>query len=63
MEDRPNASHALDILNKAVSLVKPIMRKHGWVLPKLGEFFPDDPNLLGRLTQDWFVSADSLAKA
>ncbi|KAH6917106.1 WLM domain-containing protein [Coprinopsis sp. MPI-PUGE-AT-0042] len=47
LEGRPNASHALDLMKKAVSLVRPIMRKHGWILPKLGEFFPDDPNLLG----------------
>lgn len=28
-------------------LVAPIMRKHGWELPLLAEFFPSDPNLLG----------------
>lgn len=28
-------------------LVRPIMKKHGFVLPNLSEFFPDNPNLLG----------------
>jgi WLM domain len=52
LQDRPNADHALDLLNKAVSLVRPIMRKHSWMLPKLAEFFPEDPNLLGELRPD-----------
>lgn len=30
-----------------VQLVAPIMKKHGWELPLLAEFFPSDPNLLG----------------
>ncbi|TFK26690.1 WLM-domain-containing protein [Coprinopsis marcescibilis] len=47
LKGRPNEVHALDLLKKTVSLVKPIMRKHGWVLPELSEFFPDNPNLLG----------------
>lgn len=47
LKDRPNADRALHILKKVASLVKPIMRKHGWVLPVLAEFFPDSPNLLG----------------
>ncbi|CAA7268040.1 unnamed protein product [Cyclocybe aegerita] len=38
---------ALEMLKKIASLVKPIMRKHGWVLPVLSEFFPDQQNLLG----------------
>jgi hypothetical protein len=49
LKDRPNEKHALDLLKKIVSLVKPIMRKHGWVLPELAEFFPDQTNLLGEL--------------
>ena len=48
LKDRPNADGALHILKKVASLVKPIMRKHGWVLPVLAEFFPDSPNLLGK---------------
>ena len=48
LKDRPNADRALHILQKVASLVKPIMRKHGWVLPVLAEFFPDSPNLLGK---------------
>lgn len=35
------------MLQKIASLVKPIMRKHGWVLPVLAEFFPETPDLVG----------------
>ncbi|KII93965.1 hypothetical protein PLICRDRAFT_411312 [Plicaturopsis crispa FD-325 SS-3] len=47
LKDRPKADQALAMLQRIASLVKPIMRKHSWVLPVLSEFFPDDPNLLG----------------
>ena len=47
LKDRPNEDRALEMLKKITSLVKPIMRKHGWVLPELAEFFPENPNLLG----------------
>ncbi|KAI0660666.1 WLM domain-containing protein [Cubamyces menziesii] len=46
LKDRPNADRALPLLQRIASLVKPIMRKHGWVLPVLSEFFPESPNLL-----------------
>ncbi|RPD82246.1 WLM-domain-containing protein [Lentinus tigrinus ALCF2SS1-7] len=46
LKDRPRADEALDVLQRVASLVKPIMRKHGWVLPVLSEFFPESPNLL-----------------
>ncbi|EJF67222.1 WLM-domain-containing protein [Dichomitus squalens LYAD-421 SS1] len=46
LNDKPNADQALDLLQRIASLVKPIMRKHAWVLPVLSEFFPEDPNLL-----------------
>ncbi|KAH9897816.1 WLM domain-containing protein [Cubamyces lactineus] len=46
LKDRPNANRALPLLQRVASLVKPIMRKHGWVLPVLSEFFPESPNLL-----------------
>ena len=48
LKDRPNANRALPLLQRVASLVKPIMRKHGWVLPVLSEFFPESPNLLGK---------------
>ena len=48
LKDRPKADEALRILQRIASLVEPIMRKHGWVLPVLSEFFPEDPNLLGK---------------
>jgi hypothetical protein len=47
LKDRPKADQALPMLQKIASLVKPIMRKHGWVLPVLSEFFPESPNLIG----------------
>ncbi|KAI3622493.1 WLM-domain-containingprotein [Moniliophthora roreri] len=37
---------ALTMLQRVASLVKPIMKNHGWVLPCLAEFFPGNPNLL-----------------
>ncbi|KAF8559943.1 WLM-domain-containing protein [Imleria badia] len=46
LNDMPKADRALPMLQRVASLVKPIMRKHGWVLPTLAEFFPDSPNLL-----------------
>jgi hypothetical protein len=48
LKDKPNADRALNTLQKIASLVKPIMRKRNWVLPVLSEFFPDNPNLLGK---------------
>lgn len=47
LKDRPHADRALAMLQRVASLVKPIMRKHSWVLPVLSEFFPESPNLLG----------------
>lgn len=47
LKNRPKSDRALSMLQKIASLVKPIMRKHGWVLPVLAEFFPDSPNLVG----------------
>jgi len=47
LKDRPKADQALPLLQRVASLVKPIMRKHGWVLPVLAEFFPESPNLVG----------------
>ncbi|KAA1469628.1 WLM-domain-containing protein [Dentipellis sp. KUC8613] len=47
LKGRPKADQALPLLQRIASLVKPIMRKHGWKLPVLAEFFPESPNLLG----------------
>ncbi|KAG1793896.1 WLM domain-containing protein [Suillus plorans] len=47
LRDRPHADRALPMLQRVATLVKPIMRKHGWVLPLLSEFFPESPNLVG----------------
>lgn len=48
LNDRKDSDRAMTMLQKVASLVKPIMRKHNWVLPVLAEFFPDDPSLLGK---------------
>ena len=48
LKDKRNADKALQILKRIASLVKPIMRKRNWVLKVLAEFFPDNPNLLGK---------------
>ncbi|KAG6336242.1 hypothetical protein ID866_2861 [Astraeus odoratus] len=48
LKDMPKAERALPMLQRVASLVKPIMRKRGWVLPVLSEFFPESPNLVGK---------------
>lgn len=50
LKHMPRADRALPMLQGVASLVKPIMRKHGWTLPTLAEFFPESPNLLGECT-------------
>ncbi|KAL1748931.1 WLM domain-containing protein [Schizophyllum fasciatum] len=47
LKDQPRGEEALDVLKHVAALAKPIMRKRNWHLPTLGEFLPDDPNLLG----------------
>lgn len=47
LKGHPRSDEALSLLQKVASLVKPIMRSHGWRLPVLAEFFPDSPNLVG----------------
>ncbi|KAI9669427.1 MAG: hypothetical protein M1831_000463 [Alyxoria varia] len=47
LDKLPRAKDALRSLQQVVSLVKPIMRKRGWRVGTLTEFFPDAPNLLG----------------
>jgi DNA-dependent metalloprotease WSS1 len=47
LKEQSQAPRALHLLQRIASLVKPIMRKHGWKLPVLSEFFPQDPSLLG----------------
>lgn len=50
LSDMPKSDRALAMLQKVASLVKPIMRKHSWVLAVLSEFFPESPNLVGKTT-------------
>ncbi|KAJ7134986.1 WLM domain-containing protein [Mycena crocata] len=60
LKGRPGEERALLMLQRIASLVKPIMRKHNWVLPVLCEFFPNNPNLL---VCRWYISVeDILAK-
>ncbi|KAJ7044965.1 WLM domain-containing protein [Mycena alexandri] len=47
LKGRPKEERALPMLQRIASLVKPIMRKHGWNLPLLAEFFPANDNLIG----------------
>lgn len=49
LNGRPRSNQALTLLQWVASRVKPLMRKHGWRLPVLAEFFPDSPNLIGVL--------------
>ncbi|KAJ6601328.1 WLM domain-containing protein [Mycena vulgaris] len=46
LKGRPKEERALPMLQRIASLVKPIMRKHAWVLPVLSEFFPAQDNLI-----------------
>ncbi|KAF2437349.1 WLM-domain-containing protein [Karstenula rhodostoma CBS 690.94] len=43
----PRDGEALQMLRKAASMVKPMMRKRGWKVATLAEFLPDEPQLLG----------------
>lgn len=44
---RPQEDRALWLLKKVASLVKPVMRNHGWRINTLCELYPSDRNLLG----------------
>ncbi|ORX91224.1 WLM-domain-containing protein, partial [Basidiobolus meristosporus CBS 931.73] len=46
LKRKPNESEALKILQQMASQVKPIMKKRGWSVGTLREFFPKNPNLL-----------------
>ncbi|GAB1734816.1 hypothetical protein NU195Hw_g9574t1 [Hortaea werneckii] len=47
LQGLPRGDAALTMLRKVASLVKPIMRKHGWKVQILAEFLPPEQNLLG----------------
>jgi hypothetical protein len=51
MREMPNAAYALETLRKIASCVKPIMRKRGWRVSTLSEFYPEQRNLLGKKIQ------------
>ncbi|KAK4145532.1 WLM domain-containing protein [Dichotomopilus funicola] len=43
----PRQDEALHLLKRIASMVKPIMRAHGWRVGKLSEMYPSQANLLG----------------
>ncbi|QRW24568.1 WLM domain protein [Rhizoctonia solani] len=47
LANQPRAPEALYTLKRIADLAYPIMKQHGWVIPVLSEFFPDDERLLG----------------
>lgn len=47
LKNKPKPDEALALLKRVASLVKPIMKNHGWSLPCLAEFCPTNPGLLG----------------
>ncbi|KAG0656766.1 hypothetical protein C6P46_006972 [Rhodotorula mucilaginosa] len=47
LQNMENPQKAEELLTEIHSLVKPIMKKHGWYLPELCEFFPKNERLLG----------------
>lgn len=57
LKNMPREKEALQLLQRIASLVKPIMRKHGWRLPVLAEFFPENPGLLGVWTLPFYKVA------
>lgn len=54
MREKPREQHALFMLRKIASLVKPIMQQRGFKVGCLAEFWPDENNLLGMLITDLF---------
>ena len=47
LKQLPRAEEALQMLRRIGGVVKPLMVKHSWELPLLGEFLPKQDNLLG----------------
>jgi hypothetical protein len=47
LKEMPESDYALLTLRKIASCVKPLMRKRGWKVGTLSEFFPEQSNLLG----------------
>ena len=50
LKGRAKQHEALPLLQRIASLVKPVMRNHGWKLPVLAEFFPENESLVGSCT-------------
>jgi hypothetical protein len=54
LQHMPRADEALHTIRKVASCVKPIMRKRGWTVGVLAEFYPDQANLWGMRSQLFF---------
>jgi adenylate kinase len=48
LKKKPNSEQALNILKRLASQVKPILINRHWTIQNLCEFFPSNPNLLGK---------------
>jgi hypothetical protein len=48
LKGMPHGDEALTLLKRIASMTKPVMRHHGWKLPVFAEFYPAQPNLLGK---------------
>ncbi|BGP23914.1 hypothetical protein JCM10295v2_002815 [Rhodotorula toruloides] len=56
LQSQPKSDEALALLKKIHSMVKPVMKKHGWFLPTLAEFFPGQENLPGiNVNRGWKI--------
>uniref|UniRef100_A0A0K3CEG6 FGENESH: predicted gene_5.363 protein n=1 Tax=Rhodotorula toruloides TaxID=5286 RepID=A0A0K3CEG6_RHOTO len=56
LKSQPKSDEALALLKKIHAMVKPIMKKHGWFLPTLAEFYPSQENLLGiNVNRGWKI--------
>ena len=55
LKDKPREADALKTLQKIASLVKPVMRRRGWRVGTLAEFYPEERNLLGKLHGNSFA--------
>ncbi|KAI8578533.1 hypothetical protein K450DRAFT_246241 [Umbelopsis ramanniana AG] len=47
LKKKPKSDIALNLLKRLASQVAPIMKKRGWKVKQLAEFYPSNPSLLG----------------
>lgn len=51
LPDMPDPKQASEMIRRIGSCVKPIMRKRGWRVGVLAEFYPPERNLLGTVLE------------